>query len=66
MAADTESMPDSRTAAPSKNALISKLDEMLENYLNTLDAYQKAHQQLTEHLSSVSGPTNEHDAFDSV
>ncbi|KAF2265396.1 hypothetical protein CC78DRAFT_553004 [Lojkania enalia] len=38
--------------APSKNALISQLDSLLERYLNTLNQYQKAQQQLTSNLSS--------------
>ncbi|KAF2184836.1 hypothetical protein K469DRAFT_727048 [Zopfia rhizophila CBS 207.26] len=42
--------PEVETA--DKDALTSKLDELLEQYLNTLDLYQKAQQQLTSSLSS--------------
>lgn len=35
--------------------LMLRLDRLLEEYLRTLDAYQQAQQQLTRHLSSVSG-----------
>ena len=35
--------------------LMLRLDRLLEEYLRTLDAYQQAQQQLTKHLSSVSG-----------
>ncbi|ORX91998.1 hypothetical protein BCR34DRAFT_594959 [Clohesyomyces aquaticus] len=35
-----------------KGDLISKLDDLLEQYLTTLDRYQKAQQQLTSFLSS--------------
>jgi molybdenum-dependent DNA-binding transcriptional regulator ModE len=66
MAVDTESMPVLRTETVGKDALVSRLDEMLEDYLNTLDAYQQAHQQLTQHLSSVRHPTYEYDAVQSV
>lgn len=43
-----------------KDELVNRLDELLERYLHTLDAYQKAQQQLTKYLSSVSdtGPTD--------
>jgi hypothetical protein len=37
-----------------KDALVSRLDDLLEQYLLALDAYQKAQQQLTQHLSAVS------------
>jgi hypothetical protein len=36
-----------------KASLLAKLDELLEQYLNTLDRYQRAQQQLTTHLTSV-------------
>ncbi|KAF2679445.1 hypothetical protein K458DRAFT_445794 [Lentithecium fluviatile CBS 122367] len=52
MAADVQSIQETRSEAPSKHDLVSKLDDLLEQYLHTLDAYQKAHQQLTAHLSS--------------
>jgi hypothetical protein len=54
MTADTQPATDSSAEPPSKDDLISKLDDLLEHYLNTLDAYQKAQAQLREHLSSVS------------
>jgi hypothetical protein len=54
MAADMQPATDARADSPSKDDLISKLDGLLEHYLNTLDAYQKAQAQLREHLSSVS------------
>jgi hypothetical protein len=55
MAAEAQSVPETQTEVLDKDKLISNLDELLEQYLNTLDAYQQAHQQLTKHLSSVSG-----------
>jgi hypothetical protein len=36
-----------------KDALISRLDELLEQYLHTLDEYQKTREQLSKQLSSV-------------
>jgi hypothetical protein len=36
-----------------KDALISRLDDLLEQYLHTLDAYQKARELLSKQLSSV-------------
>jgi hypothetical protein len=39
---------------PEKAELLLRLDELLEAYLNTLDRYQKARQQLSTQLSSVS------------
>jgi hypothetical protein len=39
--------------AENKDALIIRLDELLEKYLHTLDAYQKAREQLSKQLSSV-------------
>lgn len=39
---------------PEKAALLLRLDELLEAYLDTLDRYQKARQQLSTQLSSVS------------
>jgi septal ring factor EnvC (AmiA/AmiB activator) len=36
-----------------KDALISRLDELLEKYLRTLDQYQKTREQLSKQLSSV-------------
>ncbi|KAH7078601.1 hypothetical protein FB567DRAFT_596197 [Paraphoma chrysanthemicola] len=35
-----------------KDALVAKLDELLEKYLHTLDEYQKAREQLSKQLSS--------------
>jgi hypothetical protein len=51
-----ESLPESGidTQSPGKDALISRLDELLEQYLNTLEEYQKVRAQLSKHLSSVS------------
>jgi septal ring factor EnvC (AmiA/AmiB activator) len=40
--------------AEDKDALIIRLDELLEKYLHTLDAYQKTREQLSKQLSSVS------------
>jgi seryl-tRNA synthetase len=37
-----------------KDALIIRLDELLEKYLHTLDEYQKTREQLSKQLSSVS------------
>lgn len=39
--------------ASDKDALVGRLDELLERYLNTLDEYQKLGQQLSKHLSDV-------------
>lgn len=36
-----------------KDALLSRLDELLEQYLHTLDEYQNAREQLSKQLSSV-------------
>lgn len=36
------------------DTLISRLDELLEQYLHTLNEYQKAREQLSKQLSSVS------------
>jgi septal ring factor EnvC (AmiA/AmiB activator) len=36
-----------------KDALISRLDELLEKYLRTLDQYQKTREQLSKQLSLV-------------
>jgi hypothetical protein len=36
-----------------KDALIVRLDELLEKYLHTLDEYQKTRDQLSKQLSSV-------------
>jgi chromosome segregation ATPase len=36
-----------------KDALINRLDELLEKYLHTLDEYQKTREQLSKQLSSV-------------
>jgi hypothetical protein len=37
-----------------KDALIARLDELLEKYLHTLDEYQKTREALSKQLSSVS------------
>jgi hypothetical protein len=60
MATETQPVPEAYVEVPGKDDLSSKLDELLEHYLHTLDAYQKTQKQLTERLSSVSGPTREH------
>ncbi|KAJ9641460.1 hypothetical protein H2199_005430 [Coniosporium tulheliwenetii] len=39
-------------SAPSRDALLDKLDTLLERYLCLLDEYQTARQQLQEHLSA--------------
>lgn len=39
-----------------KDELVSRLDDLLEQYLYTLDAYEKAQQLLTKYLSSVRIP----------
>jgi hypothetical protein len=51
-----ESLPQSSidTQSPEQNALVSQLDELLEQYLNTLDEYQKVRAELSKQLSSVS------------
>ncbi|KAL5384103.1 hypothetical protein DPSP01_005576 [Paraphaeosphaeria sporulosa] len=41
-----------QSSVPGKDELLLRLDDLLERYLHTLDAYQKAQQQLTKHLSS--------------
>lgn len=55
---DTEARSDAGKGHQSseRESLIVRLDELLEKYLDTLDQYQKARQQLTTHLSSVSSP----------
>lgn len=40
--------------AADKDALVARLDELLEKYLHTIDEYQKAREQLSKQLSSVS------------
>jgi type II secretory pathway pseudopilin PulG len=42
----------STASQPDRAALLLRLDELLETYLNTLDQYQKAQQQLATRLSS--------------
>ncbi|KAF2752334.1 hypothetical protein M011DRAFT_473564 [Sporormia fimetaria CBS 119925] len=51
---ETEIIQASKTqpSASDKNTLLLRLDELLEQYLITLDRYQKAQQQLTTHLAS--------------
>lgn len=53
--AEAESQPisDPRAEATDKGALLSRLDELLEQYLDTLDKYQTAREQLTAHLTAV-------------
>jgi hypothetical protein len=45
---------DSTSASAAKDALVARLDELLEQYLHTLDEYQKARAQLSKQLSAVS------------
>jgi transcriptional regulator of aromatic amino acid metabolism len=45
---------DSTSASAGKDALVARLDELLEQYLHTLDEYQKARVQLSNQLSAVS------------
>jgi hypothetical protein len=48
------SIPESKIESQTdKDALIIRLDELLENYLHTLDQYQKTREQLSKQLSSV-------------
>lgn len=42
-----------------KDALVRRLDELLEKYLHTLDKYQKTREQLSKQLSSVSNASND-------
>ncbi|KAJ4286753.1 hypothetical protein N0V90_013005 [Kalmusia sp. IMI 367209] len=52
--ADVQAQPiiDHQLGHLDREDLASQLDELLEQYLHTLDAYQKAQQQLSKHLSS--------------
>jgi hypothetical protein len=51
-----DSVPESKVESKTedKDALIVRLDELLEKYLHTLDEYQKSREQLSKQLSSVS------------
>lgn len=53
--ADTAGVPASAAtlSGVDKDALISRLDALLEQYLNTLDLYEQLMQQLSKQLSSV-------------
>lgn len=42
-----------RSSGVDKDALIARLDALLEQYLYTLDEYEKLMQQLSKQLSSV-------------
>ncbi|KAH8719399.1 hypothetical protein GQ44DRAFT_623606 [Phaeosphaeriaceae sp. PMI808] len=44
--------PDCEPQSKDKDALIARLDNLLEHYLNTLDQYQKAQDYLSKQLSS--------------
>ncbi|KAF9734941.1 hypothetical protein PMIN06_011020 [Paraphaeosphaeria minitans] len=44
--------PELPSSDSEKVELVSRLDHLLERYLHTLDAYQKAQQQLTKNLST--------------
>ena len=43
----------SQSSTTEKDALITRLDTLLEQYLHTLDEYEKLTQQLSKQLSSV-------------
>jgi flagellar biosynthesis chaperone FliJ len=47
-----------RSSGVDKDALITRLDALLEQYLHTLDEYEKLMQQLSKHLSSVCSRTS--------
>ncbi|KAF2131974.1 hypothetical protein P153DRAFT_182386 [Dothidotthia symphoricarpi CBS 119687] len=47
-----ESIPNVDNSEDEKKALLIRLDDLLEEYLNTLDEYQKAREQLSKQLSS--------------
>jgi hypothetical protein len=47
------SVADMETESTDKDALVTRLDELLEKYLHTLDEYQKTREQLSMQLSSV-------------
>ncbi|KAF1975595.1 hypothetical protein BU23DRAFT_588544 [Bimuria novae-zelandiae CBS 107.79] len=49
---EVQKAPIANHAVTSRDDLIARLDELLEQYLHTLDAYQKAQQQLAKQLSS--------------
>ncbi|KAL5113483.1 hypothetical protein ACEQ8H_008647 [Pleosporales sp. CAS-2024a] len=51
-AAVPETVLGSQTGDANKDALIVRLDELLEKYLHTLDDYQKLREQLSKQLSS--------------
>ncbi|PVH92829.1 hypothetical protein DM02DRAFT_662574 [Periconia macrospinosa] len=50
--AENETLPEKMENEPSKKDLSQKLDELLEQYLRTVDAYQQAQLKLTSQLSS--------------
>jgi hypothetical protein len=52
---EVQTQPDSGLPreVPGKDSLVTQLDHLLERYLNTLDQYQNAQQQLTAYMSSV-------------
>ena len=60
--AAVQTRPSAADAAPAaanfsgvdKDVLITRLDTLLEQYLHTLDEYEKLAQQLSKQLSSVS------------
>lgn len=56
--AETQTQAEKAPQIPEKESLIVRLDELLEKYLETLDQYQKARQELSTQLSSVSCPLN--------
>ncbi|KAF1913531.1 hypothetical protein BDU57DRAFT_540941 [Ampelomyces quisqualis] len=46
------SVADTESPSADKDALVTRLDELLEKYLHTLDQYQKTREQLSRQLSS--------------
>lgn len=50
---EVRQLSEQKNSGSSKELLTAQLDDLLEQYLSKLDAYQQAHQQLTAYLSSV-------------
>lgn len=53
-AVEVQQASEKQNVVGDREELVAKLDHLLEQYLITLDAYQRARQLLTERLSSVS------------
>jgi hypothetical protein len=51
---DSEGIEAREVRIADKDALVARLDELLERYLYTLDEYQKLGEQLSKNLSAVS------------